>query len=92
MVSVGPVDALTGPVVRGDAGVLTRHLEALEQLRPESRALYVELVRALGRIGREGSDAARLDPVAQSARALTRYLPGAGPGARTRPISSRLDL
>lgn len=43
----GPAEALTGPVVRGDLGVLDRHLEALQRLSPERVGLYRELVAAL---------------------------------------------
>lgn len=39
----GPVAALTGPISRGDAGTLQRHLEALRDRRPESLALYTKL-------------------------------------------------
>jgi predicted short-subunit dehydrogenase-like oxidoreductase (DUF2520 family) len=39
----GPVAALTGPISRGDAGTLQRHLEALRDRRPESLELYIKL-------------------------------------------------
>lgn len=39
----GPVAALTGPISRGDAGTLSRHLEALQAGKPESLALYSHL-------------------------------------------------
>jgi len=42
----GPTTALTGPVVRGDAGTIGRNLEALKQHAPEAVVLYVALARA----------------------------------------------
>jgi predicted short-subunit dehydrogenase-like oxidoreductase (DUF2520 family) len=42
---VGPVQALTGPIVRGDAGTVRKHLAALTQADPELAELY----RLLGR-------------------------------------------
>jgi predicted short-subunit dehydrogenase-like oxidoreductase (DUF2520 family) len=41
---IGPPAALTGPVARGDAETVARHLEAIGARDPESLALY----RALG--------------------------------------------
>lgn len=43
---LGPVDALTGPVVRGDAGTLARNLEALAARLPDAVPVYVVLARA----------------------------------------------
>jgi predicted short-subunit dehydrogenase-like oxidoreductase (DUF2520 family) len=37
--------ALTGPVVRGDAGTVTRHVDAIEQVASETVAAYVALAR-----------------------------------------------
>jgi predicted short-subunit dehydrogenase-like oxidoreductase (DUF2520 family) len=37
--------ALTGPVVRGDAGTIARHLEGLRRTAPESVAAYLALAR-----------------------------------------------
>ena len=37
--------ALTGPVVRGDAGTVARHLEGLRRTAPESIAAYLALAR-----------------------------------------------
>lgn len=42
----GAVEAATGPVVRGDAGTVQKHI-ALLQSDPDTRTLYVELSRAL---------------------------------------------
>ncbi|WP_083802254.1 DUF2520 domain-containing protein, partial [Micromonospora sp. ATCC 39149] len=38
-------DALTGPVSRGDAGTVRRHLERLAATAPESVAAYLTLAR-----------------------------------------------
>ncbi len=43
---MGPVKALTGPISRGDAGVVATHVGELEKINPE----YAELYRSLGRI------------------------------------------
>ena len=41
----GPLAALTGPLSRGDAGTLARHLQALREKQPERLALYVQLAQ-----------------------------------------------
>lgn len=41
----GPMPALTGPAVRGDAGTITRNLEALSSEAPETITAYVALAR-----------------------------------------------
>jgi predicted short-subunit dehydrogenase-like oxidoreductase (DUF2520 family) len=46
IVAMGPEAALTGPAVRGDAGTIERHLEALSQTTPAAVAPYVVLARA----------------------------------------------
>ncbi len=43
---LGSVKALTGPISRGDAGVVAMHVGELEKIKPE----YAELYRSLGRI------------------------------------------
>lgn len=43
--AMGPGRALTGPVVRGDAGTIGRNLEALKQDAPELIAAYVAMTR-----------------------------------------------
>ncbi len=51
----GPERALTGPIRRGDAGTIRRHLAAVEHARPETRRLYVAAglrVRSRWRNGR----------------------------------------
>jgi predicted short-subunit dehydrogenase-like oxidoreductase (DUF2520 family) len=45
--ATGARDALTGPVSRGDAATVRRHLEALP---PEAERLYRELARAVLRL------------------------------------------
>jgi predicted short-subunit dehydrogenase-like oxidoreductase (DUF2520 family) len=44
--ALGPADALTGPVARGDAGTVARNLQALERVAPELIPPYVALGRA----------------------------------------------
>lgn len=41
----GPIQALTGPIARGDAQVVARHIEALHQVHPDIEPIY----RAVGR-------------------------------------------
>jgi predicted short-subunit dehydrogenase-like oxidoreductase (DUF2520 family) len=43
--AAGPEAALTGPVERGDARTVERHLEAIRRARPELAAPYAELAR-----------------------------------------------
>lgn len=42
---LGPAGAFSGPIVRGDAGVVRRHLRELKKM-PEARAVYLALARA----------------------------------------------
>ena len=42
---IGLPDALTGPIARGDAGTISRHLEALGRVAPELLPVYKELAR-----------------------------------------------
>ncbi len=44
--ALGPERALTGPVVRGDAGTIERHLETLRDAVPNAVGPYVALARA----------------------------------------------
>jgi predicted short-subunit dehydrogenase-like oxidoreductase (DUF2520 family) len=67
----GLEEGLTGPVARGDAGTVVRHLDVLA---PDRRALYRGLARELLRIVEE-RDAA---PAPEALRRL--LLPGAGSG------------
>jgi predicted short-subunit dehydrogenase-like oxidoreductase (DUF2520 family) len=63
----GPAAALTGPIVRGDAATVRRHLAALD---PATRALYAALGRAtlvLARsAGLSAADASRMRRVLES--------------------------
>ncbi len=57
--------ALTGPVRRGDVGMLDRHLHELADVLPEAVEPYVALARlALSHARRSGLDARRADAVA----------------------------
>jgi predicted short-subunit dehydrogenase-like oxidoreductase (DUF2520 family) len=73
----GPVAALTGPIRRGDAETIRRHLVALAELdarsgRRRSRR-RVDLYRMLGQVALEIAQQAGLEPAAagQTRRALT---------------------
>ena len=73
----GPVSGLTGPIRRGDAGTVSRHIAALSGLEAsstQSRPHLVDLYRMLGAIALEIAKEAGLDPAAAEpvARALTR--------------------
>jgi len=52
--ALGVTDSLTGPISRGDAATIQRHLEALGQLRPEIRAIYQTLGKEAVRIALRG--------------------------------------
>jgi len=56
---LGPEAALTGPIARGDAGTVRRHLHALEEAAPDVLPLYKEL-------GRCTLGLARLEPVVET--------------------------
>lgn len=43
--SLGPVDAFSGPIIRGDTATLRRHLKSVEGL-PRAKAVYLALARA----------------------------------------------
>ncbi len=43
--ALGPVRALTGPIARGDTGVVARHLEAIRRVIPDTLPAYKELAR-----------------------------------------------
>jgi predicted short-subunit dehydrogenase-like oxidoreductase (DUF2520 family) len=51
----GPVRALTGPVARGDAGTVCRHVEALRRSSPELVPAYRELSLRLVELARRRS-------------------------------------
>jgi predicted short-subunit dehydrogenase-like oxidoreductase (DUF2520 family) len=54
---LGLPDALTGPVRRGDAAAVGRHLEVIRSRTPELVPLYLELVRAQLPMARKIGDA-----------------------------------
>jgi predicted short-subunit dehydrogenase-like oxidoreductase (DUF2520 family) len=56
---LGPAAALTGPIVRGDAGTVDRNLAALSALLPEAVNAYVVLARAALDLA---TSSGRLDP------------------------------
>lgn len=72
----GPTAALTGPIRRGDADTVARHVEALTSLDSRSPAgrRRVDLYRMLGAIALEIARRGGLDPAAAGRveRALTR--------------------
>lgn len=60
-----PVDALTGPIVRGDVETVARHLESLRS-DPEAAAIYRSLSEAAVVMARDGgTDAVLLQRIAQ---------------------------
>jgi predicted short-subunit dehydrogenase-like oxidoreductase (DUF2520 family) len=74
----GPIRALTGPIRRGDAETVMRHLGALAQLDAQAgrpgRGRKTDLYRMLGDVALEIAQQAGLKPAAaeQTRRALTR--------------------
>ncbi len=65
--AVGTVQALTGPIARGDVGTVRKHLEALEQEDPELAELYRLLGRRTARLAAErGLDADKLKRIRES--------------------------
>ncbi len=61
----GPALAATGPIPRGDAGTVKRHLENLEKYNPELVPFYVELGNLLIKTvyGMPGGDKQKLDQI-----------------------------
>ncbi|HEY2597457.1 MAG TPA: DUF2520 domain-containing protein [Candidatus Dormibacteraeota bacterium] len=74
----GPIAALTGPIRRGDAATIGRHLRALAELDAgiarSQRGRQSDLYRMLGGVALEIAELAGLKPAAaeQTRRALTR--------------------
>jgi len=61
LADTSPLDALTGPVVRGETDTVMRHLAALRG-EPEARSVYKRLsLAALEMAGARGTDAARVE-------------------------------
>lgn len=57
VLQAGPEWALTGPIRRGDAGTVRRHLGAVEQASPETKKLYVAAgLRTIALAQRAGLD------------------------------------
>ncbi len=50
---VGPAEALTGPIARGDTQTVDKHLQALQSLAPEQEGLYSLLGRLTIEVGLE---------------------------------------
>lgn len=57
--------ALTGPVVRGDAGTVARHLEAIGSVSPQTRSAYLALARLTAERALDAGllDAVRAEPL-----------------------------
>ncbi len=55
----GPEQGLTGPIVRGDIGTVTKHLQTLQDNAPELRQLYQQMGKITVEIGEKSG---RLDP------------------------------
>jgi predicted short-subunit dehydrogenase-like oxidoreductase (DUF2520 family) len=65
--ATGTAQALTGPIARGDAGTVRKHLEALDKEDTELAALYRLLGRRTARLAAErGLDADKLERIRQS--------------------------
>ena len=80
----GTHDGLTGPIVRGDAGTVRLHVEALAQRAPSVLPLYCQtgpaMVALASKRGSIGPDQAQ-----QMAEVLESYLVSASPGT-TNPV------
>jgi len=61
---IGPVAALTGPAVRGDAGTVARNLGALAAHAPDAVAAYVAMCRVALDVATAGG---RLEPEGRAA-------------------------
>lgn len=59
----GPAAALTGPVVRGDAATIAKHLAELGARSPAERELYAALCAALVRLASSRPDGRRAEDV-----------------------------
>jgi predicted short-subunit dehydrogenase-like oxidoreductase (DUF2520 family) len=51
---LGPAAALTGPIARGDEGVVAKHLAAITDRLPRHRDVYIALAEATSAMAREG--------------------------------------
>lgn len=80
--ALGPQSALSGPVLRGDAGTVVAHLRSLEASVPAVRATYVALMQAaLALAVARGLPQAAADAVQN---ALSRSPSGPDPGVQPR--------
>jgi predicted short-subunit dehydrogenase-like oxidoreductase (DUF2520 family) len=77
---LGPVDALTGPIARGDAGVLLRQLEAVARNAPEYLDAFTSLARATADLLARGSRAAEGPQSADSGAGASSATPDAQSG------------
>ena len=66
---LGIARALTGPVVRGDAGTIRAHLDAIRRLAPDVEPVYAALVRRQVALARSRGDLAA-EPAAAILEAL----------------------
>jgi predicted short-subunit dehydrogenase-like oxidoreductase (DUF2520 family) len=67
VLTLGPERALTGPIGRGDAVTIQRHLAALQDAAKDTRELYVAAgLRTVSLAERAGLDAARARKVAEA--------------------------
>ena len=57
VLELGPAAALTGPVARGDAETVSRHLEKLEAADPDLAVFYAALARATADLSAEKGEA-----------------------------------
>ena len=53
--TVGPAAALTGPVSRGDHGIIQNHLDAMQDLPETTRATYKALLESARWVAEESS-------------------------------------
>ncbi len=73
--TMGPVQALTGPVERGDNGTVAAHLRALSEVRKDASELVPESVKALYRAaGLHAVDMARRKTPAADRQIMERLL------------------
>ncbi len=64
--NLGPVEALTGPIARGDTHTLSAHLDAITNQSPQHQILYEELGKVALQLARQQG---RLDDVSLAAMA-----------------------
>jgi predicted short-subunit dehydrogenase-like oxidoreductase (DUF2520 family) len=81
----GPTAALTGPIRRGDAETVARHLVALAGIKGRSGGRKSDLYRMLGQVALEIAQQAGLGPSAaeRTRRALTRKVAATRRRSRT---------